>query len=351
MWGKCLGLDNSNDDARNEEFRKLGIELCEEFMKNDNILRQPLPEVLQVDTLPILETEVPLNPIDFLSNIECGPTNLEASRDSITFHLFTRLNREKAYILKMYDINNLKASPFNSTWPTKYIVHGWTNDVEMPWVVEIRQSYLDVDYYNIIAVDWSPISKLDYPTATRYAPSVGKIIGEMLKFLNTEGSMSFSDVHMVGHSLGAQVSGFAGAAVFGDIDRITGLDPAFPCFGFPVLKSAEGRLDPTDAKFVDIIHTDEGVYGMRQMCGHADFLPNGGGAPQPGCAGIDQDSCSHQKVTAYMIDSINNRQRFLALQCDSWNNYKDGNCANNPVAYMGNACDPSARGKYYLTTE
>ncbi|KAK0094963.1 hypothetical protein PV326_009558 [Microctonus aethiopoides] len=307
--------------------------------------------VLQVDALPIIETEVPSNPIDFLSNIQCGPANLEASRDKITFHLFTRLNRETAYILKIDDVDNLKASPFNSAWPTKYIVHGWTNDVEMPWVVKIRQYYLEVADYNVIAVDYSPISKLDYLTAIRYVPSVGKIIGEMLKFLNSEIGMSFSDVHMVGHSLGAQVSGFAGAEVSGDIDRITGLDPASPCYGIPVLKSAEGRLDPTDAKFVDVIHTNKGVYGMLQTCGHADFFPNGGGAPQPGCAGIDQDSCSHQKVTDYMLESIVYPRKFPAFQCDSWDNYKDGNCANNPVAYMGNGCDPSARGKYYLTTE
>ncbi|KAK0075277.1 hypothetical protein PV325_007129 [Microctonus aethiopoides] len=295
--------------------------------------------------------ELPLNPVDLISNIECGPTNLEASRDSITFHLFTRSNRETAYILKIDDVDNLKASPFSGTRPTKYILHGWGGNAGLPWIVKMCQSYLDVDDYNVIIVDYSPVSRLEYTTATRYAPSVGKIIGQMLKFLNTEGSMSFSDVHMVGHSLGAHVSGFAGAAVFGDIDRITGVDPASPCFGFPVLKRAEDRLDPTDAIFVDIIHTDEGVYGMRQICGHADFFPNGGDAPQPGCTGIDQNRCSHKKSTEYTIESINIPQRFPAFQCDSWNNYKDGNCANNPVAYMGNACDPSARGKYYLTTE
>ncbi|KAK0166176.1 hypothetical protein PV328_004618 [Microctonus aethiopoides] len=57
MWGKCLGLDNANDDARNEEFRKLGIELCEEFMKNDNILRQPLPEGLRPEVGKMIRKE------------------------------------------------------------------------------------------------------------------------------------------------------------------------------------------------------------------------------------------------------------------------------------------------------
>lgn len=39
----------------------------------------------------------------------------------------------------------------------------------------------------------------------------------------------------------------------------------------------------TDAKFVDVIHTDGGVFGFPTAIGHADFFPNGGVALQPGC--------------------------------------------------------------------
>ena len=62
------------------------------------------------------------------------------------------------------------------------------------------------------------------------------------------------------------------------LGRITGLDPAEPHFEWadPVT-----RLDPTDAFFVDVIHTDGGPImsagaGMWQPCGHLDFYPNGG---------------------------------------------------------------------------
>lgn len=58
------------------------------------------------------------------------------------------------------------------------------------------------------------------------------------------------------------------------------LDPAFPGFMTP---DTNIRLSSSDAKFVDVIHTDGGFFGFPYSIGHADFFPNGGIAVQPGC--------------------------------------------------------------------
>lgn len=85
-----------------------------------------------------------------------------------------------------------------------------------------------------------------------------------------------------GHSLGAHVAGNTGSSVkSGKLGRVTGLDPALP--GFHLLATTSGRLDPSDADFVDVIHSCGGILGWLQPLGDADFYPNGGVAVQPGC--------------------------------------------------------------------
>lgn len=64
-------------------------------------------------------------------------------------------------------------------------------------------------------------------------------------------------------------------------------DPAYPGFDGP---NARRRLSKSDAKFVDVIHTNARVglsnaVGIETPLGHADFYPNGG-SRMPGCIGF-----------------------------------------------------------------
>ena len=65
------------------------------------------------------------------------------------------------------------------------------------------------------------------------------------------------DFHLIGHSLGSHISGYAGEQLIrrrvGKLARISALDPAEPLFQtMPEFV----RIDPGDAEFVDVIHTD-----------------------------------------------------------------------------------------------
>lgn len=85
-----------------------------------------------------------------------------------------------------------------------------------------------------------------------------------------------SSFHLIGHSLGAHMSGHTGTylrKVYGlALPRITGLDPAEPYFNDT---HAVTRLDPTDADFVDVIHTDDSPilgFPLSKLC---CYLVNG----------------------------------------------------------------------------
>lgn len=112
---------------------------------------------------------------------------------------------------------------------------------------------------------------------------VGEYVAAFIEFLGAETQVSFDDIHILGHSLGAHVAGYIGNYVPKKIGRITGLDPAGPAFETPYLKDTEERLDAADANFVDVIHTCAGSLGFLRPIGHADFYPNGGTFRQPGC--------------------------------------------------------------------
>lgn len=55
--------------------------------------------------------------------------------------------------------------------------------------------------------------------------------------------------------------------------NVSGLDPAKPLYR---MAGPEDRIDKTDAKFVDIIHTNAEILGLFGPLGDIDFYPNGG---------------------------------------------------------------------------
>lgn len=80
-------------------------------------------------------------------------------------------------------------------------------------------------------------------------------------------------IHLMGHSLGAHIAGAAGRQFQEEtgksLPRITGFDPAKPCFNEGESLQVLGR---GDAEFVDIIHSDAGGLGKSEPIGDAGKL-------------------------------------------------------------------------------
>ncbi|CAG7722631.1 unnamed protein product [Allacma fusca] len=119
---------------------------------------------------------------------------------------------------------------------------------------------------------------------------------------------------------------------------MVGSDPAGPFFQE---HDTAGRLDPTDAKFVQSVHCDYGMFGCNWRCGHADFYMNGGSA-QPGCnMASDLTGCSHNYCKKVAVDSIRNEGIYQSWQC---NDVDFTNAVNPTTATMGYHCSDQTTG-------
>lgn len=152
----------------------------------------------------------------------------------------------------------------------------------------------------------------------------------------------------------------------------TGLDPAGPYY----CGKEKDRLNPRSARFVDVIHTDDGDacswwslinvavnqnFGNKLELGTADFFPNGG-VNQPGCSGwflhpsismgktgfnntiiimfvCEGVGCGHSRSYNYMEESINPNYHFVASPCSTWDKFKNyiygADCKGQPKVLMG----------------
>ncbi|XP_038613578.1 pancreatic lipase-related protein 2-like [Tachyglossus aculeatus] len=265
------------------------------------------------------------------------------------FLLYTNENPNKFQEIKAPDPQIIGASNFKTNRKTHFIIHGFIDKGEVSWLTDMCKKIIQVEEANCICVDWRKGSRTLYSKAVNNIRVVGAEVSYFINVLSSELGYSPSNIHIIGHSLGAHTAGEAGKRTHGQIGRITGLDPAEPGFqGTP----EEVRLDPSDAMFVDVIHTDSSPLipnmglGMSQIVGHLDFFPNGG-KQMPGCKknilstivdinGIwegtrDFAACNHLRSYKYYSESIINPDGFLGYPCASYDAFEKNKCFPCPA--------------------
>ncbi|XP_044944090.1 lipase member I isoform X1 [Mustela putorius furo] len=246
----------------------------------------------------------------------------------ISLMMYTRNNFNCAEPL--FEQNNSLNINFNVSKKTVWLIHGYRPTGSAPqWLQNFLRVLLNQDDINVIVVDWNRgATTLLYNRAVKNTRKVAVSLSSYIRNLLDHGA-SLHNFHFIGMSLGAHISGFVGKIFQGQLGRITGLDPAGPKFSG---KSPKDRLAYTDAKFVDVIHSDTNGLGIKEPVGHIDFYPNGG-KTQPGCptsilSGVQYIKCDHQRAVYLFMASLETKCNFVSFPCLSYEDFKDGLCVD-----------------------
>ncbi|XP_053994287.1 pancreatic triacylglycerol lipase-like isoform X1 [Hylaeus volcanicus] len=305
----------------------------------------------------------------------------------VQFFLSSRKQSQRVQVMVGKQFG-LEWTDFQIGRETIIIVHGFLSHGQESWISNLEQSFLQWNDVNVVVVDWSTGGNTwNYYKAAVNTRVVGYQIARFLGHIenatsirNTSAADIWGPLHLVGHSLGAHICGFTAKELKRrqskwKVARITGLDPAQPCF-----KNADStvKLHKSDAPFVDIIHTNgklltEIGLGLPEPIGHVDFYPNGGKS-QPGCVKIDssyfeylpiplrvinKSICSHGRSYIYLTESLISD---IKHNCTFWAHHWDLSyrslagiaeepCNKNICTEMGiNAVNYPQRGTFFVAT-
>ncbi|XP_043674637.1 phospholipase A1 [Vespula pensylvanica] len=279
--------------------------------------------------------------------------------DTVSMIIETRENRNR----DLYTLQTLQNHPeFKKktiTRPVVFITHGFTSSASETNFINLSKALVDKDNYMVISIDWQTaactneaagLKYLYYPIAASNTRLVGQYIATITQKLVKQYKISMANIRLIGHSLGAHVSGFAGKKAqeikLGKYSEIIGLDPAGPSFSS---NKCSERLCETDAEYVQIIHTSNHL-GTERTLGTVDFYMNNG-KNQPGCGRFFSEVCSHSRAVIYMAECIKHECCLIGIP-KSKSSQPISSCTKQECVCVGlNAKKYPNRGSFYVPVE
>ncbi|XP_011185248.2 vitellogenin-2-like [Zeugodacus cucurbitae] len=198
---------------------------------------------------------------------------------------------------------------------------------------------------NFLSIDVGRYIQTLYSWSALNTNRIGQLLA--IALVNFTEVVPLENIHLMGHSLGAQIVGATArhyTRLTGRrLPRVTGFDPAGACFDYGQRLST---LSASDAAFVDIIYTNAGIAGQASPTAHANFFVDGRFPIQNGCYDA---VCSHQRSWQYYLESVypGNEYNFLARPCTSLLRLEQGRCQGAEYP-MGFATPTNIQGLYVL---
>lgn len=129
----------------------------------------------------------------------------KVAKDDVKFYLS---NSQYSYHHLKSDENGLV--DFDPSKDVKIICHGWVDSIDSSWYAPTKTEYIKRGKTNVIAVDWSEHANGLYSAAVDSVEEVGAYIALFVLDLHESYGIPLSKFHLIGHSLGAHIAGFAG---------------------------------------------------------------------------------------------------------------------------------------------
>lgn len=101
------------------------------------------------------------------------------------------------------DVNTIRSSNFNPNLNTKIAIHGFSGNLELGWLHELKDTILDVENSNVIIVGWGKGAEFpNYLNASANVRVVAREVALLVKNIKNVFSPSKFNIHCIGHSLG-----------------------------------------------------------------------------------------------------------------------------------------------------
>ncbi|XP_055625117.1 pancreatic triacylglycerol lipase-like [Toxorhynchites rutilus septentrionalis] len=282
---------------------------------------------------------VNIDPTNIPTEEHVGEPRFNPAND-VVFRLYTRRNPVHSQDLLWYDATSITNSNFNPAHPTRFLIHGWLEGEDATLHYMIKDHYLRVGDFNVVAVDWGSGSQtINYKAARNRVGGVGMIVSRLIDVIRSSTGQAQSLINIIGFSLGAHAAGNAGKHQNGQLNTVIGLDPAGPLFS----SGQADILTSSDALYTEAIYTNAGRLAFDGPLAQANFYPNGGRS-QPGCILDLIGICAHNRVNELFAESVSTQTHFIAVPCATYDEIRRDRCTGvGPAARMGS--EPSNRGR------
>ncbi|KAH8318567.1 hypothetical protein KR067_011700, partial [Drosophila pandora] len=232
------------------------------------------------------------------------------------------------------EVESLLRSSFYAADPTVVSLPRWQGNSSSPELLAVVAAQLDQQASNVISVDLAEASD---------EAEVFEKVSQLVILLHKNFDVPLEDILLVGFAEGAHLAGGVAAKVHADLGHkplhLTALDPTSGA-------SLQHALSPSDAEFVEVVHTNSGGAGTWETLGHVDYYPNGG-TTQPGCSDA---ACSHERAFELLAEMWSPANDFVSAVCGSVETMSAQNCRWSSLKMGQRGGDRPSPGVYFLET-